>query len=112
MQASLQEGELTEREERILTAATTQWIRNPLRDRPLLTHNSESAPLPQYIGFINTGSQPIAIIDGLDYRPGEAIQGGEFQLLQVHPDHIKLLRLGATDPVDVPIENPQRTGGR
>ena len=111
VQVSLKQGELTDREERVLAAATTPWLRNPLRARPLVTQNSESSPLPKYIGFINTGSQPIAIIDGLDYRPGEAILGGEFQLFQIYPDHIELLRSGATDPVDVSLEKAQITGG-
>ena len=120
VQVSLQQGELTDREERVLAAANTQWLRNPLRERPLLTQNSESpplpvpvyvAPLPKYIGYINIGFQPIAIIDGRDYRIGEAIKGEEFQLSQIHPDHIELLRRGATDPVDVPLEKSQITGG-
>ncbi len=118
VQVSLQQGELTDREERVLAAANTQWLRNPLRERPLLTQNSEStpltqyvAPLPKYIGYINIGPQPIAIIDGRDYRIGEAIKGEEFQLSQIHPDHIELLRRGATDPVDVPLEKSQITGG-
>ena len=118
VQVSLQQGELTDREERVLAAATTQWLRNPLRERPLLTPKSESsplqqpiAPLPKYVGFIKIGPQPIAIIDGRDYRLGEAIQGEEFQLSQIYPDHIELLRRGATDPVDVPLEKSQITGG-
>jgi len=114
VQVSLKQGELTNREEDVLAAATTQWLRNPLRSRPLLTQNRESSlatPLPKYIGFINTGSEPIAIIDGYDYRPGEAIQGGEFKLAQIYPGYIELLRRGATDPVDVPLEKPQITGG-
>jgi hypothetical protein len=117
VQVSLNQGELTDREERVLAAATTKWLRNPLRERPLLTQKSESpslpqyiAPLPQYVGYIKIGPQPIAIIDGHDYRTGEAIQGGEFQLSQIYPDHIELLRRGATDPVDVPLEKSKITG--
>jgi hypothetical protein len=111
VQASIRQGELTDREERVLAAATTQWLRNPLRERPLLKQDSASSPLPKYIGFVDVGSQPIAIIDGRDYRAGEAIQGGEFQLSQIHPDHIELLRRGATDPVDVPLEKAKTAGG-
>lgn len=113
VQVSLKQGELTDREERVLAAATTQWLRNPLRSRPLVTLDSESSaalPLPKYIGFINTGPQPIAIIDGQDYRPGEAIQGGEFQLARIYPEYIELLRRGATDPVNVPLEKPTAPG--
>lgn len=110
VQVDLKQGALTDREESILSAATTQWLRNPLRSRPLLSQEGGSTPaipFPKYIGFINTGPQPIAIIDGRDYRPGEAIEGGEFQLVNVYPDHINLLRRGATDPVEVPFEKPQ-----
>ena len=115
VQMSLKQGELTDREERVLAAATTKWLRNPLGERPLLTQNSESEtespPLPKYIGFIDIGAQPIAIIDGHDYRSGETIQGGEYLLSRIHPDHIELLRQGATDPVDVPLEKAQMTRG-
>jgi hypothetical protein len=114
VQVSVKQGELTDREERVLVTATTPWLRNPLRSKPLVWQgvgSSPATPLPKYIGFINTGPQPIAIIDGYDYRPGEAIQGGEFQLTHIYPDHIELLRRGATDPVDVPLEKPQTPGG-
>lgn len=112
VQVSLKKGELTDREERVLSAAATPWLRNPLRDYPLLTRRREADPelLPQYTGYIDIGSQPIAIIDGRDYRAGEMIEGGEFQLSQIHPDHIKLLRRGATEPVDVPLEQEQPAG--
>jgi hypothetical protein len=112
VQVSLQKGELTDREERVLAAATAQWIRNPLREQPLVPANTKSAPqspLPKYIGYIDTGLKVIAIIDGNDYRPGEPLLGGEFQLLSIYPDHIELLRRGASDPVDVPLEKPQIT---
>jgi hypothetical protein len=84
-QVNLKQGELTDREESILSAATTPWVRNPLRSRPLSAEESGSSsaiPMPKYMGFINTGPQPIAIIDGRDYRPGETIQGGEYKLTQ------------------------------
>lgn len=119
VQVSLSRGQLTDREERVLAAAAMRWQRDPLLERPLVTQKRETeeeieiaaAPLPQYIGFIDIGPQPIAIVDGRDYRAGEMIEGGEFQLSQIHPDHIKLLRRGATEPVDVPLEQEQTTGG-
>jgi hypothetical protein len=113
VQASVAQGELTEREERVLAGATSQWLRSPLREQPLVMPDiepEESLPgpsaLPQYVGYIDIGSQPIAIIDGYDYRAGEAIQGGEFKLSRIYSDHIELLRRGATDPVEVPLEKP------
>ncbi|BCX46858.1 hypothetical protein HAHE_07660 [Haloferula helveola] len=114
VQVNLKKGQLTDREERILAAAATPWARNPLRDRPLAARKREveSTQLPQYTGFINIGSQPIAIIDGRDYRAGEMIEGGEFQLSEIHSDHVKLIRRGATDPVDVPLEQEQIPGSR
>ena len=117
VQVSVAQGELTEREEHVLAGATSQWLRSPLREQPLVTPDiepgeslPEPSPLPRYIGFIDIGPQPIAIIDGYDYRAGEAIQGGEFKLSQIYSDHIELLRRGATDSVEVPLEKPQITG--
>lgn len=119
VQVSLKEGESTDREERVLAAATTKWLRNPLRERPLVVEEQIKplapppeyvAPLPKYVGFLGIGDQLIAIIDGEDYRPGDAIKGGEFKLSQIYPDHIELLRRGASDPVNVPLEKAQITG--
>lgn len=112
VQAGLQKGELTGREVRVLEAAAAQWVRDPLHERPLSPKKADSSPqspLPKYIGYINTGSKAIAIIDGNDYRPGEPLLGGVFQLLNIYPDHIELLRRGASDSVDVPLEKPQFT---
>ena len=113
VQVELKQGELSDREENILSSASTQWLRNPLRSKPLFPGRDGSSPLiplPTYMGFINTGPQPIAIINGLDYRPGETVRGGEFQVVQILADHIELLRRGATESVDVPIENPEPQG--
>lgn len=111
VQLNLEEGELTDRQERVLAAATTPWSRNPLLERPLVPQITESAPpLPKYIGFIDITSQPIAIIDGNDYRAGEAIKGGEFLLSQIYPDHIELLRHGASESIKVPLEKALTTG--
>ena len=113
VQVSLAKGELTDREERILEVAMTQWLSSPLLSSPLLPEDEDSIPLPplpQYIGYIDTGFKKIAIINGNDYRPGEMILGGEFKLAQIHSDHIKLLRRGATDLVDVPIEKASIIG--
>lgn len=121
VQASLDEGKLTDREELVLTAAATQWLGNPLRERPLIITEPEEepkevespvyvAPLPKYTGFIKIGTKVIAIIDGLDYRPGDIIQGGEFKLFQIYPDSIKVIRRGALDAVDVLLEKPQIAG--
>ena len=112
VQVKLKQGELTDREENILSAASKPWQRNPLRSQPLFPQGESDSgiPMPKYMGFINTGPRPIAIIDGRDYRPGETVQGGEFQVAQIYPEYVELLRRGATDPVDVPIEKPETEG--
>lgn len=110
VQVGLKQGELTDREEQVLAAAATQSLRNPLRPRPLIPTDdgtTPAIPLPKYTGFINTGPRPIAIVDGRDYRPGEAVKGGEYHVAQIYPDRVELLRRGATNPVRVPLEKPQ-----
>jgi len=107
---SLDKAELTDREERVLELAVRQSLRDPLRSKPVQFSGDDPTPellLPSYIGFIDTGSEPIAIIDGLDYRVGELISGGEFEVSRIAADHVRLLRLGATDTFEVLIEKPQ-----
>ena len=106
VQENLRQGEPSDREEYVLATASTQWLRDPLRPRPLeSTANGTTVeiPLPRYTGFINTGPRPIAVINGRDYRAGESVQGGEFQVMEVHPDRVELLRRGASDPVQIPL---------
>lgn len=116
VQANLQQGELTDRDEHALAAVATQWLRDPLRPRPLRSPDNGTTaeiPMPSYTGFINTGPRPIAIIDGRDYRPGELVRGGQFQISGIYPDRVELLRRGASDPVQVPLEQtPERGGSR
>jgi len=110
IQVTLAQGELTALEEHALEAAVTQWLRDPLRPRPLVALGSgmgAGIPLPKYTGFINTGSQPTAIIDGRDYKSGDSVRGEEFRLAGIYPERIELLRRGATVPVHVPLEIPQ-----
>jgi hypothetical protein len=107
VQVSLKQGALTAREEQLLAGAATQSLRDPLRARPLVSSANgagEGIAMPKYTGFINTGPKPIAIIDGRDYRPGEPVLGGEFQLMKIFPDRVELRRRGATDSVRVPLD--------
>ncbi len=119
VQLNLKKGEPTSREKRVLGAATTGWLRNPLRQGPLVVDVPVTplapppeyvAPLPEYIGYLNIGTQVIAIIDGQDYRLGETLKGGEFRLSKIYPHRIELLRRGATDPVNVLLQKPHVTG--
>ncbi len=115
VQENLRQGELTQREEYALATATTQWLRDPLRPQPLRSPaNNEifaEIPLPAYTGFINTGPRPIAIINGRDYRAGESVQGGEFLVIEIHPQQVELLRRGASDPVRVPLGQNSASSG-
>ena len=104
----LKNNALTDREQRVLAAATTRWLRNPLRSQPLEKQPEKATepdePLPNYVGFINIGDRPIAIIDGQDYRLEETIKGGVYKLTAIFPDHIELLRNGANEAIKIPLE--------
>ena len=122
VQNSLKRGELTDREERILNTAASRWSSSPLRANPLppppviiVPENSGIKdgekvlvliPVPQYIGYIKIGNHEVAIIDGVDYRAGDLLQGGAFKLIQILPDRIKVIRRGAASPIDVFLGKP------
>lgn len=110
VQASLKQGNYTGRERRVVEAAISPWARDPLLKNQLSLNETSSksqSPLPKYFGYINTGSKIIAIIDGVDYQSGEFIPGGVFQVLQIYPDHLEILRRGASDPIDILLEKPE-----
>lgn len=112
IQVDLQAGELTRNEKDILAAAATQSFRNPLRSAPLVVQiqnetDPESRNLPKYIGYINIGDRPIAIIEGEDYRVGEIIKGDEFKLTSISPKYVELLLNGSNETIKIPLEKIQ-----
>lgn len=125
VQNSLKRGELTNREERILNTAASRWSSSPLRTSPLPPPIEEDEkpdeskgdevviliPVPQYIGYIKIGNHEVAIIDGVDYRAGDFLVEGEFKLVQILPDRIKVIRRGTASPIDVFLGKPNTSDG-
>lgn len=120
VQASLSEGKFTWIEESISKAVWTELERDPLKPKPLVIDRksddgNQSAegedPLPKYLGFIEVGTTTIAIIDGEDYRPKEMLEGDEYFLAGIWPDHVMLIRQGSVDPIKIPIEKEQVLAG-
>ncbi len=114
VQVDLKKGALTESEKGILAAATDEWTRDPLRGSALkkeeIKPEEDQMILPKYIGFINIGERPIAIIDGDDYRVGETIKGGEFKLIFISKNHVELLLNGANETIEIPLEKENLSG--
>ena len=82
VQVGIKTGQLTARENGVLQAASTPWLRNPLRSTPLEAIKPEEESkvvLPKYVGYINIADRPIAIIEGVDYRVGDILDGGIFK---------------------------------
>lgn len=108
-EAAVRQGEPEQREKNVVTAAATQWLRNPLRSTPVIAIGDErsvESPLPKYTGYIHVGPQPMAIIEGRDYRRTETVAGGEFEVFAIHADRVELLRRGATEPVLISLTQP------
>ncbi|MEN8785935.1 MAG: hypothetical protein ABF379_16370 [Akkermansiaceae bacterium] len=112
VQEKLKSAKLTSREKAVLQAATIELTQNPLRSGPVegkVKNQNQNLKRPEYTGFLRVGGHSIAIIGGVDYRAGDLIEGGEFQLISIFPNRIEILLNGAKEPTSVPLleEKPQ-----
>ncbi len=56
-----------------------------------------------YTGFIEAGTQRLAIINGMEYAPGEAINGQGHYLRRIHPHQIEIGKRNAPDVIIIKL---------
>ncbi len=83
----------------LLQRAESEWARNPfleIRGRPggageeKAASGRATAPSPPllYSGFIEAGGRRIAIINGMEYEPGDRLATGGFVVKAVRPNQV------------------------
>lgn len=110
-QAELQATELSARERHVLELARETWGNDPFRDRPLRSLDEDEGgntnSLPVYTGYIHVGSQPLAIINGRDYREDQSLKDGGFRVAGIYADRVELVRPGSSDRILVPLDTEE-----
>ncbi len=95
-----------------IRSAESQWAKDPfLKTGPLLsdtqTRNTPGAapatadtPLNlAYTGFLEAGSQRLAIINGMEYEAGEAIDSRGYYVRRIQPHQVEIRKRNAPDVI-------------
>ena len=116
--AELPRFSLNKTEEYTIAAAATPWAANPFLKVTLEKDKapeklSATVPEPEvplvYSGFIQLGDRRLAILNGREYEPGDALEIDGYTLLAMHPSHLELRWLDSDDVRAIPLEEFVRT---
>jgi hypothetical protein len=84
-------------EKYILQLAASKWQRDPFyplagqKDYDKKNETSQNHNQTYYYtGFLEVGKKKMAIINGLEYQPGDEIEPGSAVLLNIFPEHVEI----------------------
>lgn len=95
-----------------IRSAQRQWAKDPflhsdarLSDQPQ-SNVPDAAPVAagtrldlKYNGFVEAGAQRLAIINGMEYASGEAIDGRGYYLRRIQPGQVEIGKRNAPDVI-------------
>jgi hypothetical protein len=97
--ATLVKGGVSEEETYIIDNIPVKWTKDPL-----LNTRKEVAFKP---GFLNMGSQNLAIINGIEYEKGEKLPDGNHIVEEIHPNRVVVGLQGSKKKIIVKLEEMQ-----
>lgn len=78
----------------IISLAETEWRSDPFSGRPYKITAYKTAGLGHkktgfsYTCYMEMGGERAAVINGIDYRAGDALETGRYTLLSIHPSRV------------------------
>ncbi|MCC5833538.1 MAG: hypothetical protein JJU20_02285 [Opitutales bacterium] len=60
--------------------------------------------LPKYVGFFRIADLVFAIIDGVEYRVGEELNGADYRVVEIQHDQVQLVRGSGHERVTLNLE--------
>lgn len=107
-QASLMAAPLTDEHKYVLTRANAEWPGSPfIEERAMLKAAREVARQFSYSGFLAIEEKEFAIINGLEYQEGDAVEPGGYIVHRIAADAV-ILR-GKQDGVEVKVTVDEQT---
>jgi len=101
---TLEESKLSENDTYLLSRAETEWPKDPLLQPGLIVKSEVTVEKEEevfheevnftYSGYLDVGSRRLAIIDGMEYEIGEALEGGKYYIKKITPVQVVI---GATE---------------
>jgi hypothetical protein len=104
----LQAGAPTAAERKVLERADHAWERNPFVQESAPENQAAIAsakePEFRYSGFLSVGEKRLAILNGMEYREGDAVAGAGCVVRCIEPDKVVLVWTNNQATVEVPVE--------
>ncbi|MEW5725068.1 MAG: hypothetical protein AB1896_18290 [Thermodesulfobacteriota bacterium] len=110
----------------ILSRASAEWQKDPFAGRELVAlyhteskvreeESAEAVPVIlggelglAYTGFLQSGENALAIINGLEYEVGDRLDGPEGYLVKaISPEQVEVAREGLPNKIIIPLEEPE-----
>jgi len=103
---AVRDAALSKADAALLAAVGRPWRTAAFYDRPLEGRAQGGRPstLPRYTGYVELGSGRLAVVDGLEYQSGDALEGGGYKVVSVTPDLLVLESLANGQRVEIPYE--------
>ncbi len=91
----------------ILDAAARPWNDSGFYSGALqFGPKTKDSGLPTYTGYIELGSEKLAILDGVEYMAGDLLEGGKYRVVNIEPDHVMLADERGGGGVTLSYEDP------
>ncbi|EFL49907.1 conserved hypothetical protein [Solidesulfovibrio fructosivorans JJ]] len=97
----------------LVSAIGRKWPATAFYDKPLSGRGPvQHAVLPRYSGYVELGSGKLAVLDGMEYQAGDALEGGGYKVVSIAPDQVVLESLANGQQVTIPYEGQDARQGR
>jgi hypothetical protein len=116
MNETLKQLSASQAHEQMVKRAETPWPADPFGQGPVqAAADQTAAAMPEkeiprqallsYTGFIKVGEKLLAIVNGMEYETGEAIEPGGMVVEQITPTQIVLKSGGHKARLTIPLED-------
>ncbi|MEA4856762.1 MAG: hypothetical protein AAGU21_10445 [Solidesulfovibrio sp.] len=110
MLASIKETALSPVELALLGAIHTPWPAKAFYDKPFAEHGVKPVLQPRYTGYVELGSGRLAVVDGMEYQVGDALESGGYKVVAIAPDQVVLESLVNGQRMTLPYEGQESRG--
>ncbi|MBW1842012.1 MAG: hypothetical protein JRI75_09495 [Deltaproteobacteria bacterium] len=110
---SLRSSEPTKNDRFVLARAASEWKKDPFLPAELNVTSEVSIDEDKviagdinftYSGYIDMGNRKLAIINGMEYETGEALEQGVYILKRISPIQVVIGVAGGLQEVTLPLE--------
>ncbi|MFU2208834.1 hypothetical protein [Solidesulfovibrio sp. C21] len=108
---AIKDSDLSPAEISLVAAIGEKWPIKSFYDKPLSGRASvQHSVLPRYSGYVELGSGKLAVVDGMEYQVGDALDGGGYKVVSIAPDQVVLESLANGQQMTIPYEGQEARG--